>query len=167
MTELDQVWARMLADAAVRAGATGRGDIADYLRLKVANDAIRTAGVDWLLDTFIEIAIDLQTRYPRLHIERLDPHNFARGSSNMAGSRVSVQNGVKCLAIEAGWTRTPSDGIMKGSAYAFAQITHFGMPRAGAGLSLVRGETVPRWIADDGIVVDSGVLRSHFDIFLR
>ena len=54
MTELDRVWSKMLEDAGTRSS----GDVAEYLRLKASNDAIRTAGVGWLFDTMIETAGD-------------------------------------------------------------------------------------------------------------
>ncbi len=41
MTELDQIWSQMLDHAAVRAQESGNREVADYLRLKATNDAIR------------------------------------------------------------------------------------------------------------------------------
>jgi hypothetical protein len=34
------------------------------------------------------------------------------------------------MTVEAGWTRTPSDGFMRLGALAFARITHFGISKA-------------------------------------
>src|SRR5688572_21900374 len=120
MTELDQVWSQMLDAAAVKARETGRHDVAEYLRLKATNDAIRKLGCTWLFNTFVEIATNIQSGRIHLTIERQEPHSFAHGSSNMVGSRINVQQGVRCLSIEAGWARTPSDGIMRNGALAFA-----------------------------------------------
>ena len=163
MTELDQVWSRMLDEATARAKHSGRTDVAEYLRLRATNDAIRTRGVGWLFDTFVEIANPSHG----ITIERDEPHNFARGSSNMVGSRIQVRHGVRCLSVEAGWARTPSDGIMRGGSLAFARITHFGMPKAGAELRLVHAETLPNWLTDDDSIIDSGELKRHFDLFIR
>jgi hypothetical protein len=156
----------MLDAAAARARESGRNDVADYLRLKAANDAIRTLGCNWLFNTFVEVASNFQSSRIHLDIERQEPHNFAHGSSNMAGSRLNIRHGVRCLSIEAGWARTPSDGIMRSGALALALITHFGMPKAGAELRLVHADTLPNWINGDGKVIDSAYLRGHFDTFL-
>lgn len=166
MTELDQVWAEMLGKAAAKAIDSGHRDIADYLRLKAANDAIRTIGVGWLLDTIVEIAGHAVRKQAAITIEREEPHNFAHGSSNMVGSLIHVSHGVRCLTVEAGWTRSPRDGIMRGGALAFALITHFGLPKMGAELRLVHGETLPNWLDDTDNIIDSDELRRHFDVFL-
>jgi len=166
MTELDQVWSQMLDAAASKARETGRHDVAEYLRLKATNDAIRKLGCSWLFNTFVEIATNIQSSRIQLAIERREPHSFAHGSSNMVGSRINVQQGVRCLSIEAGWVRTPSDGIMRNGALAFALITHFGIPNAGAELRLVHAESLPQWITEDGVIVDSAYLGRHFELLL-
>ena len=53
MLELDQVWSKMLDEAAFNASESGRHDVVDYLRLRATNDAIRRAGVKWLFDTVV------------------------------------------------------------------------------------------------------------------
>ena len=166
MTELDQVWFRMLDEATVRADQAGRDDVAEYLRLRATNDAVRTRGVNWLFDTLIEIAAPAMSRYRSLTIERDEPHNFARDSSNMVGSHLQIRHGVRCLTVEAGWARTPSDGIMHNGSLAFARISHFGMPMAGAEIRLVHADSLPNWLSDDDTVIDSGELARHFELFL-
>ena len=166
MTELDQVWARMLDTAASRAGELGREDIAEYLQLKATNDAIRAAGVKWLFDTVIEIAIAAQQSSPHVTIERIEPHKFSRGSSRMVGSKLEIRQGVRCLTVEAGWTRSPGDGVMRGAALAAAHIRHVGLARHDADLRLVRGRELPRWTGENGLAIDSAELRRHFDVFL-
>jgi len=88
MTELDQVWFRMLDEATARADRAGRDDVAKYLRLRATNDAVRTRGVNWLYDTLIEIAGPALGQYRGLTIERQEPHHFSHGSSNMGGPRL-------------------------------------------------------------------------------
>ncbi len=166
MNELDHVWSQMLANAAEKAEASGQHQVADYLRLKATNDTIRTAGVGWLFDTVIEIAGHAVRDGAGISIEREEPHNFARGASNMVGSLIEIRQGVRCLTVEAGWTRTPSDGIMQKGALAFARITHFGIPKAGVEIRLVHAETLPNWLAEDDSVIDIGELQRHFDLFL-
>jgi hypothetical protein len=166
MTELDQVWSKMLDEATIHAGRSGRQDIVDYLRLKATNDAIRNVGVGWLFDSMIEIAGHASGVRRGITIERVEPHNFARGSSNMVGSLLEIRLGVRCLSVEAGWARTPSDGIMRHGALAFARITHFGMPKQDSEFRLVHAETLPHWLADDDSIIDSDHLSGHFDTFI-
>ncbi len=166
MTELDQLWSQMLGDATALASGTDRRHVAEYLRLKATNDAIRTTGVGWLLDTFIEMAGHAVRDHFGVSIEREEPHIFARGASTMVGSLIEIRQGVRCLTVEAGWARTPSDGVMHKGALAFARITHFGMPKKNAELRLVHAETIPRWLADGKLEVDTAELRRHFDVFL-
>lgn len=166
MSELDQIWFRMLDEASVRATDAGKHDVADYLRLRATHDAIRNAGVAWLIDSMIEIATRTTRNLYRLTIEREEPHNFAMGSSNMVGSCLKIRQGVRCLTIEAGWARTPSDGIMHKGALAFARISHFGMPKERLELRLVHTESLPQWLRDDGLIIESIDLERHVDLFL-
>ena len=166
MTELDLVWSQLLADAGTRADDTGRKGVADYLRLRATNDAIRNAGVQWLYDTMIEIAAPAMAGYNPVSIEREDPHSFVRGSSTMVGSLLRIRQGVRCLTVEAGWVRTPADGIMQNGALVYARITHFGMQKAGGEIRLVQTETPPQWLDETDGTVDSGELLRHFAVFL-
>jgi len=166
MLELDQVWSKMIDEAAVDASKSGRHAVVDYLRLRATNDAIRKAGVDWLFNTVVEIAARASRDRPRITINRDEPHNFDRGNSNMVGSRLEIRHGVRCLTAEAGWVRTPSDGIMKNGALAFARITHFGMPKSAAEYRLVRAESLPHWLDEADLIVDSREILRHFGIFL-
>lgn len=170
MNELDEVWSEMLASAIANAEASGRRDVADYLSLKAANDTIRQAGVKWLMDSAIELATDASRQKPSIVIETESPYTFAFKGANLVGSLLRVRQGVRCLTIEAGWTRTPNDGFMRGGALAFARITHFGMAKAGADLMLARPGDAPHWFAMPGdetrVQIDSSNIRDHFQIFL-
>lgn len=166
MTELDQVWFEMLGDAYKNAAATGRNSVADYLRLKATNDRIRTIGVKWLFDIFVEHAGHAVRQHAALTMERQEPHSFKHGNSNMVGSLLSISHGVRCLTVEAGWTRTPRDGVMRGGALAFARIAHFGMPRSGEELRLVHADVLPRWAGGNGETITGTELRRHLDLLL-
>ncbi len=166
MTELDQIWSQLLIEAETRASHSGRRDVADYLRLKATNDAIRTAGVGWLFDTMIEIAGPAMSCHNPVAVEREEPHSFARGSSTMVGSLLRVRQGVRCLTVEAGWVRTPGDGIMQKGALVYARISHFGLPKAGGEIRLVHTDSLPQWLDETDAIVDSGGLRRHFEVFL-
>ena len=170
MTELDHLWSQLLESATVKALDSGRSDLVEYLRLKAANDAIRAAGVTWLFDSLIEIASETTHHGHAISIDRKEPHNHRRGNSNMVGSLVQLRLGVRCLMLEAGWTRTPADGIMRGGMLAAARISHFGMTKKNADLSLAYAGDLPIWHIED----EDGKrrpfricdLQEHFDIFL-
>lgn len=169
MNELDETWSKMLSQALENARVSGRHDVADYLNLKAANDTIRQTGVAWLFDTLIEIAGDANRSNPGISIEREDVYNFLHRGANIVGSLVRLRLGVRCLTVEAGWTRTPADGFMRGGALAFARLTHMGMPKANTDLSLIKSEESPIWqfmLEEKGAqIFRSESLRDHFRIF--
>ena len=168
MNELDEVWSKMLSQALENAQASGRHDLADYLSLKATNDAIRQTGVTWLFDTLIEIAGEANRSNVSISIERNDPHNFAYRGANIVGSLVRLRHGVRCLSVEAGWTRTPADGFMRGGALAFARISHLGMPKPNAEIALTTSNETPVWMVvleEKAVAVfHSEALRRHCDI---
>lgn len=170
MAELDEMWSRMLDEAIAAARSSGRGHVADYLDLRSRNDALRTAGVRWLFEAVIGIAGEANRQFPGIDIEREDPHNFPHGGANMAGALLRVRHGVRCLTIEAGWTRTPTDGFMRGGALAVAKITHFGIAKMNMDILLKPSEDAPGWVAvsPDGrqARVDETFLLRHFSVFL-
>lgn len=170
MTELDQIWSQMLSNATVKALDSGRSEIAEYLRLKAANDAIRAEGVNWLFASLDEIVSASGPATIGLVTERGHPHSFSRGNSNMVGSVVRVHRGVRCLSVEAGWTRTPADGIMLRGALAAARITHFGIPNANADLVLAYAGELPLWHFEDEDGMRSPFrvsdLYGHFRLFV-
>jgi hypothetical protein len=166
MSEIDQIWTKLLDEASLKALESGRSDIADYLRLKLANDTIRRSGVEWLSETMIGLASEAQRKFPSLRIDRISPHAFTSGTSTMVGSMIQMQYGVRCLSIEAGWVRSPSDGIMRNGGLAQARIKHFGMATSDAEYWLVRGHSLPVWIDKAGDEVSTSDLRSHLGLFL-
>lgn len=170
MNELDHIWSQMLTKAIENANAAGRADIADYLRLKAANDVVRQTAVTWLFESFAELASEAALSRPGITIERDEPHNFAFRGANIVGSLLSIRQGVRCLTVEAGWTRTPSDGFMRGGAMAFARVSHFGIPRASMELGLNRVDTFPLWqiVKEDSPLGNFGTdeIRQHISVFL-
>ncbi len=172
MNEPDEVWAKILNEAAARAKTNERGcDLADYLSLKAANDAVRAAGVEWLFDSAQAIASQFNREAnASIAIENENPHNFAFGNSNLVGSLLHLRQGIRCLTLEAGWTRTPNDGFMRGGALACARISHFGISRENEELVLVRQHNLINWFAVDAEnkrnLFDSRNIQRHFQIFL-
>jgi hypothetical protein len=170
MNELDRVWARMIDEAAAKAQAAGQTEVAEYLTLKATNDTIRAASVEWLFDAATEIAAESNRRNAGVTVEQENPHQFAFAGANIVGSLLNFRQGVRCLTLEAGWTRTPADGFMRGGALACARITHFGIGKNNAELVLLRGKNLPNWfsIEKEGkrAVFDSRHLNRHFRVFL-
>ena len=145
MNELDQAWSEVLANALEKAHSSGRNDIADYLRLRSTNDLVRQTAVDWLIGSFTNLAANESVRSPGLKIEREEPHDFPMRGANIVGTKLTIRQGVRCLTIEAGWTRTPGDGFMRGGSLAFARLRHFGIPGQDVDLGLNRSEDLPIW----------------------
>jgi hypothetical protein len=147
MSEFDEDWARVLAEAEQKARARGRGDVTEYLSLRQMNDFARTAGADWLFATFIEHAGHANRNGASIRIERREAHRFQLGNSTMVGTLLTLHVGVRSLMIEAGWPRAPRDGIVRGGGLASARIRHFGLPKADEELLLVYAEdNRPHWL---------------------
>ncbi|MDQ1593169.1 MAG: hypothetical protein QOG71_3796 [Pyrinomonadaceae bacterium] len=151
MSELEAEWARRLAEAEQRARQSGRSDVADYLALRALNDLARNTGVEWLLATFTAQAGEANRAGASIGLTNTDAHRFRVGNSTMAGHRLMLSTGVRVLTIEAGWPRTPRDGIVRGGGLANARIAHFGNPSANDELLLMqsKGDAAPRWLVLD------------------
>jgi hypothetical protein len=123
--------------------------------------------VQWLFGSLLEIA----QNNLQITIENETPHHFAFQNANLVGSLLRLRYGLRCLTVEAGWTRTPADGFMRGGALAAARITHFGMRKQNAELVLLKVNDVPNWFAVDTegkrSSFDSEVLMRHFRIFFE
>jgi hypothetical protein len=172
MNELDEVWAQKLSQATANARAAGRIDVADYLNLKATNDLIRQTSVKWLFDSMTEIAArnNRGIAASSVTIESENPHRFDFAKATMVGSLLRLRQGVRCLTLEAGWTRTPADGFMRHSALAAARVTHFGITKANQDLILLRQTNdVPEWFSIDRngrkSLFNLNKLEEHFRIF--
>jgi len=145
VSEIDDIWAEML-DKRGRDQAPAQGRVmADFIALKATNDQVRQRAVDWLLGQFTEMAGVANRHNIPIEIERSDTHNFSAYGANMVGIKTNLRHGIRCLTIEAGWTRMPRDGFMRGGALAVARISHFGIKRHGADLALLKTGEVPAW----------------------
>jgi hypothetical protein len=146
MSELDEAWAAALAEAEQKARLAGRNDVADYLSLRNSNDLLRTAGIQWLLDSFTSAAGDANRAGASIKIERTEGHRFRTGTSTMVGQMVTLSNGIRTLFVEAGWPRVPRDGIVRGGGLASANIRHLGIRAASEELVLAKTTTgAPGW----------------------
>lgn len=158
MSELDDFWSEQLSAVAKSARTSGRAHVADYLSLKADNDAVRTVEIEKLFRSFIDLAMSDENRSKQLLIEKEAPHSFRHQNANLVGSLLRIRYGLRCMTIEAGWTRTPSDGFMRLGALAFARITHFGMPKANMELAAVWGNDGSRWqvVRDEKMELEFG-----------
>jgi hypothetical protein len=146
MSELDEAWAVALAEAEQRARLAGRGDVAEYLALRNSNDLLRTAGIDWLMTSFVTLAGDANRTGASIQVAKSDGHRFRTGTSTMVGRLVSLTNGVRQLLVEAGWPRVPRDGIVRGGGLAAANVRHVGIRQADEELLLSRSSAgSPLW----------------------
>lgn len=146
MSELDEAWALALAEAERRARSSGRGELAEYLSLKNSNDLLRRAGIDWLFKSFLDLAGEANRAGASIQIANQDAHRFRVGASTMVGNLLTLSNGVRTLFIEAGWPRTPRDGIVRGRGLACANIRHLGIRTASEELLLARSASgSPSW----------------------
>lgn len=170
MNELDDVWTQDLNKAIEHAKAIGRYEIADYLTLKASNDAIRKESLQWLFDSVLDIVFAFNRHGAKIKIEQREQHRFKFDSRDLTGSELKLQQGVRCLSIEAGWTQSPSDGIMRGGALAHANISHFGFKKKDEELVLLRFEETPQWFSIDGerhrVSFNVKSFRKHFEVFL-
>jgi hypothetical protein len=111
--------------------------VVEYLSLRAANDSVRARAVEWLLESFMAAAGELNRAGAGLTLARTDSHRFRVGNSTMVGARLVLRRGVRALTVEAGWPRAPRDGIVRGGGLASATVSHFGDARAGEELLLV------------------------------
>lgn len=160
----------MINNALEKARASGSGDVAEYLTLKATNDKIRQASVEWLFSSTLEIAAFANQNNANIAVEKENPYRFSFRNANLSGYCVRFRQGVRCLTVEAGWTRTPNDGFMRGGALACARLSHFGISKHNAELLLLKTDDFPNWFSvnDSGKkdAFDSRHLNQHFKIFL-
>lgn len=167
------MWTNVLREAQTRAQETGRSDVLDYLRLRETNNAARRVGIEWLINTFLDVADEAAKRGLNFNIEKADAHKFSVGIATMQGVRVRLSLGVRSLTIEAGFPRTPQDGFIRGGGLACARVTHFGVAKANSEMMLFKSNNekdAPVWyaISSDNFRQEFSTtdLKNHFATFL-
>ena len=170
MNELNEVWEQLIAEAAKNPSEAGGEGFAEFLAVKTANDRVRETSVRWLLDTMRQAAEHANLKDAGITIETGESHRFSIDKMHLAGELLRFRQGIRCMTVEAGWTRTPADGFMRGGALAVARITHFGIARANAELHLLNHDDRPQWftVTTIGLRVSFEIqdLVKHFQIFL-
>ena len=150
MSEVNEDWAQVLAEAERRARSAGRGDLVEYLRLRASNDKARSTGLEWLFETFTLLAGEANRAGAGVQVVKQEGHRFALGSATMVGQLLTLKSGVRQLMVEAGWPRAPGDGFVAGNGLAGGQVRHFGIKSADEELLLVRSpKGIPQWLAID------------------
>ena len=167
MSELDEAWAAALSEAERKARLAGRAEVAEYLKLKNSNDLLRKAGVDWLLNAFTVLAGEANRAGGSIQLSKQEGHRFPTATSTMVGHLLTLTNGVRTLYVEAGWPRTPRDGVVRGGGLATANIRHLGIRSANEELLLTKSKTgAPEWkSASHGAILQAD-LRRHIFILL-
>ena len=169
MGELDEARAAALSEAERRARLAGRRDVAEYLSLKNSNDLLRKAGVDWLLAEFTSLAGEANRAGASIQISKQEGHRFGNPPSTMVGHLITFTNGVRTLFVEAGWPRTPRDGVVRGGGLASANIRHLGIKTANEELLLVKSTNgVPAWksVSKKHAFLHQSDMRRHLSILL-
>jgi hypothetical protein len=168
MSELDEEWAQVLAEAERRAQSAGRGDLVEYLRLRATNDRARSTGIEWLFETFNRLAGEANRAGAGAQIIMKEGHRFEVGNATMVGSLLTFKSGVRQLMIEAGWPRAPRDGFVPGNGLAGGQIRHFGIKSANEELLLVRSpDGTPQWLVLDREGARTKLLESRIRLHLK
>lgn len=156
----------MLEDEKFRELFSGRGVLGDYLKLRDRNNELRAAAVGILMSAVHALVNEARSNGIALTVEQFDECRFEVKPMKLSGPALRVRHGVRCLTVEAGWTRLPSDGVMKGGALALARLSHFGRPELTTELHLLVYEERPRWftIGRDGVRVsfEAEDLVGHF-----
>lgn len=172
MSELDEAWALALAEAEARARLAGHVDIAAYLSLRNTNDLLRSTGIGWLLSSCENLAAEANRHGASIQIVKDEQHRFQSENATMVGRLLTLKSGLRQLFVEAGWPRTPRDGIVRGGGLARANLRHFGLNNLNQELLLVQksgGE--PRWITTKPAGSDPEIheshLRTHINTLLK
>ena len=167
---LVETWANELRDAETRARAAGRSDISEYLALRRSNDALRKTACNWLLETFRNVAGDMNRAGASLQISNDDNYQFTIGSATLSGKLLKLENGVRQLLVEVGWPRVPRDGFIRGGGIALGRLRHFGIKSASDELRLVTSpEGSPRWIVENKSAqpeIREANIRQHIAVLL-
>ena len=172
MSELDEAWALALAEAEARARLAGHVDIAAYLSLRSTNDLLRSTGIGWLLSSFENLAAEANRNGASIQIIRDDHHRFKSENATMVGRLLTLKSGLRQLFVEAGWPRTPRDGIVRGGGLARANLRYFGLSQLNRELLLVqKSEGAPRWIttkhSGPPAEIHESHLRTHLNTLLE
>ena len=133
----EKEWKEKFDEAISAARQNGRNDLADYISLKSSNDTIRATSIKWFFDTILDLVLAFNNHGARIRIDQKENHQFRNEKSKFTGSCLKLQQGVRCLTIEAGWTRNPGDGFMRGGALVYARISHFGFRESEEELLLI------------------------------
>jgi hypothetical protein len=169
-SDLDETWANELRDAEARARAAGRADISEYLALRRSNDALRQTACNWLLETFRNVAGEMNRAGASLQISNDDNYRFTVGAASLSGRLLKLENGIRQLLVEVGWPRLPRDGFIRGGGIALGRLRHLGIKAASDEIRLVTSpEGSPRWLVENK-TADSEIreanIRQHIAVLL-
>lgn len=170
MESLDAPYEDDIQIAIERAKLNGRYDLANYLSLRASNDVLRQEAVKWLFDTILEIVFAFNRHGARIKIEHIRDHKVKYRSSLLSGEKLELQQGLRCLTAEAGWTQRIDDAVMRGGSLAFSRLSHFGYKKETEEIELLKFEGKPQWFGVRGEKLRESFnvssLKRHFEVFL-
>jgi hypothetical protein len=171
VNDFDEIRKELITEAAITPNALAGEELFDFIAVRTANDKIRRNAINQLFSTMQEIAKHANRKNANIIIQSTEPHHFSIGQMNLSGAMMRFRRGIRCMTVEAGWTRTPKDGFMRGNALAIAKISHFGMTHENVELHLIKFENRPHWFKVDDeqmrISFELEDLIGHFQIFLE
>jgi hypothetical protein len=170
LSDLDETWATELREAEARARAAGRADISEYLALRKSNDQLRKTACDWLLETFRNVAGEMNRTGASLQISNDDNYQFTVANAALVGKLLKLENGIRQLLVEVGWPRVPADGFIRGGGIALGRLRHIGIRSASDQIRLVKSpEGSPRWLVENkgaDAEVREANIRHHIAVLL-
>ena len=158
-------------DTAIRSSKdSNRFELADYFDLKVTNDKVREEAKKWLFDSVNDIVHAFNGHGAKILTEHLYKKQIKYFYSSLTGERLELRQGLRCMTLEVGWTRSIDDGVMRAGSLAFGRISHFGFRKEMEEIELHRFEGNPQWFAigEDMMRTPFSVasLKKHFKVLM-
>ncbi|MFV0389696.1 MAG: hypothetical protein ACK5NT_13175 [Pyrinomonadaceae bacterium] len=170
MTEASKNLDLEINEAFKTAETLGNFNLSEYLALRTNNDAIRQQSIRWLFDSVLEIVTAFNQHNASIEINQTQAHRFKIENSYFTGSLLELKQGVRCFRIEAGWTQSIDDSVLRYNALACAKFSHFGYANNSDTLYLINFESSPLWFSlrDESNFSSFQIegLRAHFERLL-
>jgi hypothetical protein len=102
--------------------------LADYLKLREANDQLRERGKQWLFETLDRLCaeanrqLSLQSDQPLIQIG-YQQREFKADKATLVGEAMGVRFRMNTLLVETGWPRLPGHGFLTYQGLARARVS--------------------------------------------
>ncbi|HWQ34568.1 MAG TPA: hypothetical protein VNQ79_17085 [Blastocatellia bacterium] len=102
--------------------------LADYLKLKAANDQLRERAKQWLFETFGRLIAETNRSFsdqPGVAMIQtgFQPREFKADRATMVGEAMAARYRMNTLLVEVGWPRLPEHGFLTGPGLARGRIS--------------------------------------------